>query len=308
MIRSFCFGPESMRALPIILATALLWSSCAREVKKQTLGSISRTDDVGHTIVLRHTPQRIVSLAPSITETLFALGLDSSIVGVTDYCDYPLAATLKAKVGGIMNPDIERIIALRPDLVFMSGSGNMKSDYDKLTSSGIPVFVSYPRTIEDVFKSISDAGVLTSTPSRADSLLLILRQRKNELVSQAAARQKRTVLMLLSLNPIVAIGPGTFLDEMITLANGENIARTATTAYPLLSREEILGRRPDVIIATSDIVRSTDDILSSYPEWKTLPAIRNNRVGIVDASLVSRPGPRIVDGLAAVVKAIHFSR
>jgi iron complex transport system substrate-binding protein len=308
MIRSFCFGPESMRALPIILATALLWSSCAREVKKQTLGSISRTDDVGHTIVLRHTPQRIVSLAPSITETLFALGLDSSIVGVTDYCDYPLAAKLKAKVGGIMNPDIERIIALRPDLVFMSGSGNMKSDYDKLTSSGIPVFVSYPRTIEDVFKSISDAGVLTSTPSRADSLLLILRQRKNELVSQAAARQKRTVLMLLSLNPIVAIGPGTFLDEMITLANGENIARTATTAYPLLSREEILGRRPDVIIATSDIVRSTDDILSSYPEWKTLPAIRNNRVGIVDASLVSRPGPRIVDGLAAVVKAIHFSR
>ncbi len=226
---------------------------------------------------------------------------------MTDYCDVPPPAKLKAKVGGIMNPDIERIVALRPDLVLMSGSGNMKSDYDKLTSSGITVFVSYPHTLEEIFKSIGDAGVLTSTTSRADSLLRELRLRKNELVSQAAANQKRTVLMLLSLNPIVAIGAGTFLDEMITLANGENIAHSSTTAYPLLSREEILRRQPDVIIATNDIVRSTADILSSYPEWKTLPAIRNRRVSIVDASVVSRPGPRIVDGLEAVVTAIHSS-
>jgi iron complex transport system substrate-binding protein len=296
-----------MRIFTVILAAALLWSSCAREEKKQTRGPISRTDDVGHTVVLQNTPRRIISLVPSITETLFALGLDSSIVGVTDYCDYPASAKLKAKVGGIMNPDVERIVALRPDLVLMSGSGNMKSDYDKLTSSGITVFVSYPHTLEDIFKSISDAGVLTSRTSRADSLLRELRMRKNELVRQAAARQKRTVLMLLSLKPIVAIGPGTFLDEMITLSNGESIAHSATTAYPLLSREEILRRQPDVIIATNDIIRSTDEILSMYPEWKTLSAIQNKRVRIVDASVVSRPGPRIVDGLEAVVKAIHFS-
>jgi iron complex transport system substrate-binding protein len=297
-----------MRVLAILLAATLLWSSCAREEKKPAQGSISKTDDVGHIVVLQHTPHRIISLAPSITETLFALGLDSSIVGVTDYCDYPAPAKMKAKVGGIMNPDVERIIALRPDLVFMTGSGNMKSDYDKLSSAGIAVFVSYPRTIEDIFKSISDAGFLTSTTSRADSLLHELRLRQNELASQAAAGQKRTVLMLLSLNPIVAIGPGTFLDEMITSANGENIAHSSTTAYPLLSREEILRRQPDVIIATNDIVRSTADMLSSFPEWKTLSAIRNKRVGIVDASVVSRPGPRIVDGLEAIVKIMHSSR
>ncbi len=305
MIRSLCFGPDSMRAFPIILAAALLWSSCVQEEKKQARGSLSATDDVGHIVVIQHTPQRIISLAPSITETLFALGLDSSVAGVTDYCDYPLIAKLKPKVGGIMNPDIERILSLHPDLVFMSGSGNMKSDYDKLTSSGMTVFVSYPRTIEDIFKSISDVGILTSRTSRADAFLRELRLRKTDLVRQAAAGKKRSVLMLLSLNPIVAIGPGTFLDEIITLANGENIAHTATTAYPLLSREEILRRQPDVIIATNDIVRSTDDILSMYPEWKTLAAIRNKHVGIVDASIVSRPGPRIVDGLEAVVKAIH---
>jgi iron complex transport system substrate-binding protein len=294
-----------MRAFSIILAAALLCSSCARQEQKQARGPISSTDDVGHTVILQRTPHRVISLAPSITETLFALGLDSSIVGVTDYCDYPPTAKLKAKIGGIMNPDIERILALRPDLVLMSGSGNMKSDYDKLTSSAITVFVSYPHTLVDIFKSISDAGILTSRSSRADSLLRDLRLRKNTLVSQAATKPKRTVLMLLSLNPIVAIGPGTFLDEIITLANGENITHRATTAYPLLSREEILRRHPDVIIATNDIVRSTGDILSMYPEWKTLPAIRNKQVGIVDASIVSRPGPRIVDGLGAVVKAIH---
>jgi iron complex transport system substrate-binding protein len=307
MIRSFYFGPDYMKALAIILAAALFCSSCAREEKRQTQGSISRIDDVGHTVVLRRTPRRIIYLAPSISETLFALGLDSSIIGVTDYCDYPPRAKQKAKVGGIMNPDVESIVALRPDLVFMSGSGNMKSDYDKLSSSGITVFVSYPHTIEDIFKSISDAGVLTSTTARADSLLRDLRLRKNNLVSQAAGRQKRSVLMLLSLSPIVAIGPGTFLDEMIALANGENIAHTSTTAYPLLSREEILHRQPDVIIATNDIIRSTSDILSMYPEWRTLSAIRNKKVAIVDASIVSRPGPRIVDGLEAVVKAIQLS-
>jgi iron complex transport system substrate-binding protein len=305
MIRSLCFGPDSMRAFLIILAAALIWSSCAQEEKKQARGSLSATDDVGHIVVLQHTPQRIISLAPSITETLFALGLDSSVAGVTDYCDYPHIAKLKPKVGGIMNPDIERILSLHPDLVLMSGSGNMKSDYDKLTSSGMTVFVSYPRTIEDIFKSISDIGILTSRTPRADAFLRDLRLRKTDLVRQAAAGKKRSVLMLLSLNPIVAIGPGTFLDEIITLANGENIAHTATTAYPLLSREEILRRQPDVIIATNDIVRSTDDILSMYPEWKTLAAIRNKHVGIVDASIVSRPGPRIVDGLEAIVKAIH---
>ena len=294
-----------MRTFIFVLAIALLLTSCARKETKQPQGPISRTDNVGHTVVLQHAPQRIISLAPSITETLFALGLDSSIIGVTDYCDYPPSARLKSKIGGIMNPNVERIIALRPDLVLMIGSGNMKSDYDKLSSSGITVFVSYPHTLEDIFKSISDAGVLTSATPKADSLLQVLRLRKQELVGEAAARPKRTVLMLLSLNPIVAIGPGTFLDEMITLANGENIAHTATTAYPLLSREEILRRQPDVIIATNDIVRSSGDILSTYPEWKTLSAIRNRRIGIIDASIVSRPGPRIIDGLEAVVKAIH---
>jgi iron complex transport system substrate-binding protein len=292
----------------VLLLAALSWSSCTQRDRRISQPVVSLTDDLGHVVALQHIPRRIVSLAPSITETIFALGLDSSLVGVTDYCDKPAAATRKAKVGGILNPNIERILALQPDLVLMSGSGNMRADYEKLTSSGISAFVSHPRSIDGILKSITDVGILTSRKPIADSLVRRLLLRRDELVRQAATHQKKTVLMLLSLNPIVAIGPGTFLDELITLANGRNIAHTSATAYPLLSREEILRRHPDVIIATNDIVRSTDDVLSPYPEWKSLTAIQNKRIAIVDASIVSRPGPRIIDGLDAIVRAIHFSR
>ena len=258
--------------------------------------------------MLQHTPRRIVSLAPSITEILFLLEANSSIVGVTDYCDYPDAAKRKAKIGGMLNPNIERVLALQPDLVLMSGSGNMRSDFEKLTAAGTPVFVSYPQTVDGVFKSIIDMGELAGKRRTADSVVALLQSRREGLVLQAAARKKETVLMLLSLNPLVAIGPKTFLNELVTLANGQNIVRDSSTAYPVLSREEILRRQPGVILATNDIVRSINDILSPYPEWKSLTAIQNKRVAIVDASIVSRPGPRIIEGLEAMIHAIHGDR
>jgi iron complex transport system substrate-binding protein len=116
------------------------------------------------------------------------------------------------------------------------------------------------------------------------------------------------VLLLLSLNPLIAAGKGTFLDELITAARGENIARGAGISYPVLSREEIFHSKPDVIIATSDIVKARDAIAAAYPEWRELPAIQNKRIAIVDASLVSRPGPRIVEGLEVVARMIHGER
>jgi iron complex transport system substrate-binding protein len=253
-------------------------------------------------------PQRIVSLAPNLTEILFALGLDSAVVGVTDYCDYPPAARNKPRVGGMLNPNLERVLESHPDLVLMSGSGNMKSDYDKLTASGVAVFVTFPKTVDSVLTSIAHIGTLTGRSATADSLVRVLRNRKAELLRIAEGAPRRSVLMLLSLSPIVAIGPGTFLHELLTLANGENIARDAAMAYPVLSREEILRRQPDVIIATSEIARSADDILRAYPEWKNLKAVQQKRVVLVDASVVSRPGPRVIEGLQTILQALHPPR
>jgi iron complex transport system substrate-binding protein len=298
-----------MKHLSIIALTlAFFFPSCQKETGHPGPPARSFIDDVGHNVSLQHAPRRIVSLAPSLTEILFLIGADSSLVGVTDYCDYPDAAKRKAKIGGMLNPNVERILALQPDLVLMSGSGNVRSDFEKLTAAGTTVFVSYPRSIDGVFKSIVDIAELTGRRPKADSVVALLQLRRANLVRQAAGTKKETVLMILSLNPLVAIGPKTFLNELVTLANGENIVRDSSMAYPVLSREEILRRQPGVIIATNDIVRSIEDILSPYPEWKSLTAIRNKRVAIVDASIVSRPGPRIVEGLEAMIRAIHGDR
>lgn len=289
----------------IALVLTLFFPSCRKQSNQPGPSTRSFTDDVGHSVALQQVPRRIVSLAPSLTEILFLIGADSSIVGVTDYCDYPDAAKRKAKIGGMLNPNVERILALQPDLVLMSGSGNTRPDFEKLSSAGASVYVSYPRSIDGIFKSIVDLGELTGRRRTADSVVALLQIRRESLVRQAAGRKKETVLMILSLNPLVAIGPKTFLSELVTLANAQNIVRDSSMAYPILSREEILRRQPGVIVATNDIVRSIDDLLSPYPEWKSLTAIRNKRVAIVDASIVSRPGPRIIDGLEAMIHAIH---
>jgi iron complex transport system substrate-binding protein len=304
-IRSFCFRVLPMK-IPLSLFFVLtLLGSCEHRNTQPTDHRPAVTDDFGHVLHLGITPKRIISLAPSLTETLYALGLDSSVAGVTDYCDFPPAARLKPKVGGMLNPNIERIVDLRPDLIVMSASGNLETDYRRLTSLGIPAFVSNPRTIDGVFKSILDIGRLTGCTSSAESLVDSLTQQRDELARRAQAEQPRKVILLLSLNPIIAVGHGTFLDQMIAAAHGENIVRDSTTAYPLVSREEIFRRQPDVILATNDMVKSEEAIVAAYPEWKGLPAIRNRRVALMDASIISRPGPRIVKGLELLVRAIH---
>jgi len=298
-------APRTLIMLACLVTVAL---SCRQSEKFPLKAEHTAKDDLGHVITLHSNPHRIVSLAPNITEILFALGLDSSVVGVTDYCDYPAAARSKPRIGGMLNPNLERVLDLHPDLVLMSGSGNMKSDFDKLTSAGVAVFVTYPRTVDSVLASISTIGALTGSKPTADSLVRALRNQKEELVRKARETPRESVLMLLSLSPLVAIGPGTFLHELLTLANADNIAHDATMAYPVLSREDILRRQPDVIIATNDIVRTADDILRAYPEWKSLKAIQKRRVALVDASIVSRPGPRVIEGLKTILQAIHPSK
>ena len=262
-------------------------------------------DDLGRTVSCPAPPRRIVSLAPSITETLFALNLDSAVVGVTDFCDYPPAAVRKHRVGGITNPNLEEITSLRPDLVVMTVSGNAQSDFDKLTSLGMKVFVSDPKTVDDIFRSIRDLGTLCGRDSIAGAMVDSLQERERQLIRTAAALPRKSVLLLLSLRPLIAVGNGTFIDELLTLANAANVTHDTPTAYPLLSREEIIRLQPDVLIGTKEIAHSTADLLTEYPEWNTLAALRDGHVALIDADLISRPGPRIIEGLDQLVRAIH---
>ncbi|MBI4417179.1 MAG: cobalamin-binding protein [Ignavibacteriales bacterium] len=236
---------------------------------------------------------------------MFALGLDSSVVGVTDFCDEPPQVRGRARVGGMISPSFETIVSLKPDLILMTIAGNSRADHDRLVSLGFQVVVTNPSSLEGIYESIALIGSLTGSRTRADSLISQLRSKQRELVSRARMRPARSVLLLVSLRPIIAAGSGTFLHELIGLANGRNVAAHAPSAYPMLGREYILERDPDVIVVMNDVASSPRDVVEAYPEWKNLSAVHRNSVHILDASVVSRPGPRIMNGLELLVSSLN---
>lgn len=246
---------------------------------------------------------RIVSLAPNLTETLFTLGLDSAVAGVTDFCDLP-PGSRAARVGGMTGPSFEVITELDPDLILMTIAGNARADHDRLVSLGFRVVVTDPSTIEGIYASITAIGSLTGASERADSLVRSLRQRQQELTALASQRPTRSVLLLVSVRPVIAAGGGTFLHELIGLANGRNVAADAPTAYPMLSREHILETDPDVLIILDGSAPPVHDLLTTYPEWQRLAAVRHGAVHVLDPNVVTRPGPRIMQGLELLVAAM----
>jgi len=293
-----------MRLL-ISLLLSLLFYACTSERTPEPRHGFSAQDDLGRVVSLPHVPSRIVSLSPHVTEILFALGLDSAIVGVTDYCDYPPAALSVPRVGGLTSPNFERLVELHPDVIIMTVSGNSRQDFESLERLNFRVFVTNPRGFKDVFESIRRIGLLTGRAKQGDSLATALRQRADSLIASVESKAKIPTLFLLSVQPIISVGYGTYLHELIVLAGGINVAEGSSIGYPLLSKEEILKKRPQVIVVSSDVAIAPAEIARAWGNFSTIPAIADHRIRIIDADLVSRPGPRIVDGLAALIRAIH---
>jgi iron complex transport system substrate-binding protein len=270
-----------------------------------SFAQISVVDDLQRTVTIPSPAQRVVSLAPSITETLFAIGAGGRVVGVTDYCNYPAAAKTKQRVGGVINPNIEAIVGLKPDLIVLSMEGNVREDFNKLTSFGIPVFVTNPRNLEGIYTSIAQLGSLTGRPAQAMTLVHSLKMRADSIVLAASASKSRKTLLFASLQPIIVVGRGTFLAELIDLAGGTNTAAQASSTYPAYSREAVLKDNPDVLIFMSGILSNPAELTQLYPEWKTLNAFRSKKIFVIDSDIVSRPGPRAVEGLEMLYKIIH---
>lgn len=264
-------------------------------------------DDLQRIIVLSAPARRIVSLAPSITETLFALDAGEQIASVTDYCNYPAAAQTKPRVGGVINPSIEAVIGLKPDLVVMSVEGNLRRDFDKLVELGLNVFVSNPRSLEGIFASIEHLGLLTGRADTAQRLVQQLRRRASEIRARTIGVPRPSVLLFVSLQPIIVVGSGTFIAELLELAGGKNTAAGAASSFPTYSREAVLKDDPDVVIFLSDVLHDGTESLQRYPEWSRLKAFRTNTVFRIDADIVSRPGPRAVDALEVLFRFLHSS-
>lgn len=265
------------------------------------------TDDAGREVVIDQIPQRIVSHSPSITETLFALGLDEKIVGVSDYGDYPDEAKLKPSVGDYFNPSIEKIVALEPDLVLTDGhSENIKG----LESLGITYFVIDPKDIDGIFKDIELLGKITGTEGRAKKLIDDMNKRMSEIASLVEDAPRPRVFYIIDATDLTlpwTVGPGSFADALITMAGGENAAAKAEGAWVQFSLEEVVSADPEIIMLTAKhgTAFTSPEVLDGHPVWQRITAVKQDRIYIIEGDLVDRTGPRIVQGLEAMAKIIH---
>ena len=262
-------------------------------------------DDAGRKLYLAKAPTRIVSLAPSVTEMLFALGLDQEIVGVTEFCDFPAAAKSKAKVG-YSNPNIEALVALQPDLVLAPIEFLRADVLAKLEQLKIPTFILEAKRLEDIPLHIQTLGRIIERSPEASAVAQAMRQRMAELTRKVESLAAKRVLYVLNSQPLITVGPGSFIHQMIGLAGGINIASQAGAPYPRLSMETVLKEDPEVLVFPVGTVESVPHSeQQQWQRWTSLSAIKNQRIHEVSSNLLNRPGPRIVDGLEQLAKAIH---
>ena len=266
----------------------------------------THTDEMGRKVAIAKNPGRIVSLAPNITETLFAIGLDKEIVGVTVFSDYPAAAGKKPRVGSFVNLSIEKIVALSPDLVIATANGNRKKTMLKLESMGIPVYVIRPEGFEDIFKTIVNIGRITGKEDAATALVDKLQRRVRRVLSMTGSLKKPRVFFQIGVDPIVSVGRDAIHNRLITLAGGINILGDSAIEYPRISIEKVIMKRPDVIIISS--MRRGGKFTrekNKWNVWKDIPAVTSGRIHIIDSDLTDHFSPRIVDGLEELFKIIH---
>ncbi len=255
-----------------------------------SVAQIEVVDDLNRKIQLQNPPERIVSLAPSITETLFFLGLGNKVVGVTRYCNYPPDAKKKQIIGGVIDPNYELIVSLKPDLIIMTVEGNTKESFERLSELGFKIFVTNPRNFDGIFKTILDIGKICAIEERAKFLVDSL---KGELERIEKPKNKPKIFVLISLNPLMTAGKNTFINEIIERAGGVNVGKRSKQNYPIFNREEILRENPDILILTETTL-DKDELLKNFPEWKHLKAVKENRIFKIDPDILLRPSPRVV--------------
>ena len=263
-------------------------------------------DEAGRTLKVNGPPQRIVSVAPNVTEILFALGLEDRLVGVSVYCQYPPEALKKEKIGGYINPSLEKIVALRPDLVIGIAEGDLKTFVDKLAGLKVPVYITNPRDALEVLTSIQKIGEVTFAQEPARKIVRSMEERVWTIQDKVQGQPRPRVLHILDFNPLISAGKGTFVDDLIRFAGGRNVAETATGKYPRFSMEEVLVQDPEVILLAS--MKSRDPMVKQrrwWERWKTISAVKQGRIYVLDSDLIHRPSPRMAEGLERVARAIH---
>ena len=261
------------------------------------------TDMLGRTIKVEKEPERIVSITPSTTETLFALGLGDKVVAVSNFCDYPEEAQSREKVGDYFQPNYEQIAAAEPDLVFIGNAAPAEA-LEKFESLGLTAVSLEGNNLEETYQSILNIGKLTGTLDKAQQIVDDMKQKVSEIEEKVKDAPTPSTYFVVSYGEWgnYTAGSGTFIDELISIAGGRNIAGNLEEPWPEFSLEKLVEEDPEVVIVSES---ANIEEIKSLEGYKELTAVKENNLKLVVESLVMRPGPRLVQGLEQIAKAIH---
>lgn len=291
--------------LPKIITTSIfaitILLACGLPIMAKTA-----EDQLGREIRVPDDPKRIIALAPSITEIIFALEQQDRLKGTTQFSNYPAEAAKLPKVGSYVRLDLERIVALNPDLCIAIKDGNPKGIIDRLQSLNIPVFAVNPRNLESMMQTIQKIGSILNASQKANTLVKDMRSRIQQvdaLVSRIDRRPR--VFIQIGISPIISAGRNTFIHELVVRAGGINVA-AGNRAYPHFSREQVLALAPDVLIITS--MARSGAFEKAKADWNRLshmPAVREKRIYTVNSDVFDRPSPRLLDALEILTRLLH---
>lgn len=264
------------------------------------------TDETGRKVKIPYPARRIISLAPSITEILFALGLNEEIAAITNFCDYPEAVLGKPRIGGFVNPDTEKIVSLKPDLIIGIRDGNRMDTVHRLNDFGFPVYLIDPKGFDGVLGTIKNIGDVVGREKESRRLIKELVDKRENMITLTRSLSKPKVFFQVGDVPLITVGKGTLADDLIRLAGGRSISENELVSYPSYGIETILARAPEIIIMTSmESKKDHMNLVKKWQNWKSIPAVKMNAIYVIDSNLVDRPTPRIAEGLEALARIIH---
>ncbi|MEC3764721.1 MULTISPECIES: cobalamin-binding protein [Cupriavidus] len=288
-----------------VLACALLLAALPASA------TVSAIDDAGQTVTLAQPARRVVSLAPHVTEMLFAAGAGDRIVGTVSYSDYPPQAREIARVGDNKALDLERIAALKPDLIVVWRHGNAQKQADRLRALGIPLFYSEPRRLAAIPDNIEKLGTLLGTEATARRAADGFRQQVETLRKTYAARPPVTVFYQVWQQPLMTLNGQHLVSDMLVLCGGRNLFAAETPLVPTVSVEAVIAGNPEAMVTAGMGATRSDQPLPDFEmwrRWKQVTAVARNNLFVIDGDLLNRAGPRVVQGAAQLCKDLDTAR
>jgi iron complex transport system substrate-binding protein len=275
-------------------------------LQQQSADSLTYVDEIGRQVETRKHPLRIISLAPNVTETLYLLGAQDRLIGVTTQCDWPKEVKQKPKIGDLLNPNYEVILAAKPDLVIASTSGNSQAAVMKLVTLGVPVYVVAPRSVENIFQGVEDMGQITDCAARGHQLVAQMKERLEKVRRRIAGLPLIRAFFITWFDPLLTPGQKTFENDVLRLAGVVSITSDIPQYYPRYSLEQLLVKNPDVILT----IEHQGDPLPDFkkvPAWRDLRAVKEGRVYFLSEYL-QHPSPLFIDGVEDLAKKLHPER